>query len=104
MQMNNSLKIWNMTTGKFIECVSPLNRSVAVNGEFTYATKFHDGNLSSNTVIMGGRNPKLEVLDITEKRVLCGFPVMKSVLAIDSKDRYIAYGGLEPLLRIVNYI
>lgn len=103
MQIGNGLQLWNLNTGKLMECVSPLNRSVAVNGEFTYTAKFYDGDLSESTIIAGGRNSKFEVIDIIERRVMCGFPVKKSCLAIDSKDKHLAFGGLEPILRVVNY-
>ncbi|KAB0794412.1 hypothetical protein PPYR_11251 [Photinus pyralis] len=103
MQIGNGLQLWNINTGKLIECVSPLNRSVAVNGEFTYTAKFYDGDFSGNTVIAGGRNSKFEMIDIMERRVMCGFPVKRSCLAIDSKDKLLAFGGLEPMLRVVNY-
>lgn len=100
--VEDSLKLWDLTSGNLIKQITVGNRSRTVEGEFYYAAKFLTKEFADRDLIVAGGNGcgAVEVIDIQNDMVVGSFPSMKAVIALDNHDSVIAYGGMESVLRI----
>lgn len=101
--MENSLQLWDLASTKLIETIVPINRPNTIDGEFLYCTQFFKGDDTGNTVIAGGSGVgQVEVIDIANKKVVSSFKTHKSVLAIDSSENCLLFGGMESTFKIIH--
>ncbi|KAF5273848.1 hypothetical protein FQA39_LY00963 [Lamprigera yunnana] len=102
LQWKNGIQLWDLPSGKEIKSISSLNRSKSVNGDFIHTLQYLMQDLYQS-VLTGGRNPYVEIINIDEQRTIFRFPVHKSILALDTCTDYLSYGGYENCLRVVRY-
>nr|XP_046469677.1 guanine nucleotide-binding protein subunit beta-like [Neodiprion pinetum] len=102
--VSGSLQLWDMTSGKLIETVSPQNRPTTLDGEFLYTVQFFDGDPYGDTVLCGGSGTSaVEVISLRDKKVMGSFHVNKAIVALDSNRSAIVFGGMESVIRLADY-
>ncbi|XP_069703951.1 WD repeat-containing protein 5 homolog [Periplaneta americana] len=96
-----SLQLWDIGSAKLIETVKPSNRPTTLDGEFLYAVQYFDGDPYGEMVCAGGSGTgAVEVISLKENRVLGNFRVNKATQTIDSHGNVLAFGGVDPVLRM----
>ncbi|XP_048505955.1 guanine nucleotide-binding protein subunit beta-like isoform X2 [Athalia rosae] len=102
--VSGSLQLWDMTSGKLIETINPQNRPTTLDGEFLYTVQFFDGDPYGETVLCGGSGTNaVEVVSLKDKKVVGSFQVNKAIVALDSNQTTIVFGGMESVIRIADY-
>lgn len=97
----NGLNIWDITTGKVIQSVHLANVLSSLEGEYYSCVKYFKNNSSGNIILAAGRGRcALDVIDVNEMKILRSVRMKKHVKTFDSLD-YVAMGGLESILKIV---
>lgn len=96
-----SIKLWDINTGRMIESVNPINVINSIEGEFYYCTKFYKTDPAGNTILAGGSGRcALDVIDIKSMKIIGSHRMSKIVLALDSSDN-VVFGGLDAVMKIV---
>ncbi|KAF5279203.1 hypothetical protein FQR65_LT03450 [Abscondita terminalis] len=103
-QKKNCLQLWDVHSGRLVENIRIRNRLSDVDGEFVKTIKYFKNNHLTSTIVTGGLNSNVEVIDATQNKIVFRFPVNKSIIAIDTSENYLAYGGYEHLLRVTKYL
>lgn len=68
--VNNSLKLWDLTSGELIQSIFATNRSTRLEGEFPYAAQFYKTTDSRDLVAVGGSGSgRVEVVSIRDNMV-----------------------------------
>ncbi|XP_058793004.1 WD repeat-containing protein 38-like [Phymastichus coffea] len=102
--VKNSLQIWDISSGKLIETVNPINRETTLDGEYLYVAQYFDGDPYGEHVVVGGSGIGfVEVINLKEKNVVARFKVNKAVLTIDSYKTNIVYGGMDSTINLTEY-
>lgn len=102
---SNSIQIWDLSTCKTIDTITPQNRPQTIDGEFLYCAQFFYGDSTGNTILTGGSGSDLvEVISIADRKVICFFKLNKTVQSIDSHYDRIVFGGMENIFKIAEYV
>lgn len=101
----DSIQLWDLGSGDLIDTIVPTNRPESEDGEFLYCIQYFHGDNSGDTIVAGGSGTKVvEVISISDKKILTFFKRRKPVQAIDSYDTNIVYGGMESTLKIAEFV
>ncbi|XP_063982240.1 uncharacterized protein LOC135165155 [Diachasmimorpha longicaudata] len=102
--VEGSLQLWDLISGRLMDTIIPRNRPTTLDGEFLYVAQYFNGEARGDLVVTGGVGTgAVEVIDLTEKRVIGSFPVTKAVLTIDTHMMSLVFGGLDSTLRIAEF-
>ncbi|XP_014214862.1 WD repeat-containing protein 38-like [Copidosoma floridanum] len=100
----DSLQLWDMTSAKLIETITPTNRQPTAAGEFLYCAQFFDGDPYDNHAIIGGSGTgAVEIVNLKEKTIVASFNANKAVIALDSHKTRIVYGGMDHTINFAEY-
>lgn len=96
-----SIKLWDMNTGRMLKSVNPINVVNSIEGEFYYCTKFHNTDPTGNIILaVGSGRCALDVIDMENMKIIGSHRMGKIVLTLDNSDN-VVFGGLDSVMKIV---
>ncbi|XP_012056670.1 PREDICTED: dynein assembly factor with WDR repeat domains 1-like, partial [Atta cephalotes] len=100
--VRDSLQVWDLMSAKLIETINPYNRLPTLNGEFLYAVQYFDEDPDDLVLVGGSGINGVEIISLSEKKVMGSFNASKSIFTIDSYQATVTFGGMESVLKIGN--
>lgn len=102
---SNSIQIWDFSTAKAIDTITPHNRPQTIDGEFLYCAQFFQGDsISGHTILTGGSGTGLvEVINISDKKMICYFKYSKTIYTIHNLADKVIFGGNDCYFNIAEY-
>lgn len=96
----NGIQIWDVGTGKMIQNLHLANVLSSLEGEYYTCVKYYDSANDSLILAAGRGRCAMDVIDSKDMKILGSVRMKKFVTALDCAD-YVAFGGHEPVLKIV---
>ncbi|GJQ84015.1 hypothetical protein Trydic_g10481 [Trypoxylus dichotomus] len=103
--VNNSLQLWDMSSGKLIENINPINRIQTLDGEFLYCCQFYKDGKHDYILAGGSGTSHFEIISLKELKIVSSYRVHKAIQTIDSNmNSTIAFGGMDPCINVLNVL
>lgn len=76
-----------------------------IDGEFLYCAQFYYGDNSGDTILTGGSGTALvDVISISQRKLICSFKLNKTVQTIDSHYERVVFGGKDKFFGIAEFV